>query len=212
MYGSSYFTTVAMWSGLPALLLGLVWVGRAWRTPEAWALLALGAVSFMAVFAIAPVSWVVDNVPPWSHVTIADRGLFAIVLPAAVAAGAGFTAVSRRPVSPRTAGLLGGAVLAAAVAGLALVRAGGHLTAPGGAQRHALVLAALWIVAGSALLVAIGRIPAGAAVAAAARRSSRPAWAACRTSTRSCRRARHTPARRRRSRSCSASPGPSTSA
>ena len=58
-------------------------------------------------------------------------------------------------------------MLAAAVAGLALVRAGGHLTAPGGAQRHALVLAALWIVAGSALLVAIGRIPAGAAVAAA---------------------------------------------
>jgi hypothetical protein len=113
------------------------------------------------------VSWVVNHVRPWSDVTVADRGLYVIALTAAVAAGAGFTAVSRRPMRPRTAVLLAGGVLGATVVAWALVRSSGHLVAPAGVQHRALLLAAGWLAAGGALLVALGRVPSGAALVAA---------------------------------------------
>ena len=145
--------------GLPALILALVAAVRYRHKPAARALVALTAVTFMAIYRVPPVSWLVELVPPWSNAYIGpERVYFVIALAGAVGAGAGFTALSVRPLSLRQAATVtAGAALTIAL-GFALGEATGNLGAPGSVKRESIVLTVVLLLVAGSLLAALGRL------------------------------------------------------
>jgi hypothetical protein len=149
------FNSVAASFGLPALLLAGIALARYRRRPAALALAAMAAVALMTAYGIPPVSWFVDNVPPWSKSILAERCNFVVALAGAVGAGAGFGALSRHPLPPRrVAAVVAGAGLAIAIA-FVLAELRGGLPAPASVKRESLALGLVFLVATGGLLVAL---------------------------------------------------------
>jgi hypothetical protein len=144
--------------GLPALVLATLALVRFIRTPAAAALAAMAAVALMAAYHVAPVIWFLDNVPPWSHAYLRERVYFVVALAGAVGAGAALSALQKSPLSLRRAGAVLALAALVVAAGFGLAELGGSLSAPGSLKRESLALAAGFLAATGALLVAAGRL------------------------------------------------------
>jgi hypothetical protein len=166
VYGAGVFNAVAVYFGLPALVLALVALARNRRAPAAIALTAMALLAAMAAYGVPPVSTFVHAVPPWSKTVFAERASFVIALAGAVGAGAGFTTLVRRPLAPRRIALVVGGVAALALLGLALAEWRDVLATPASAERRAAWIFALGLVGAALLLALAGRVREWLAVAA----------------------------------------------
>jgi hypothetical protein len=167
VYGFAFYTSVAGYFGVSALMLALV---ALWRRRAAPATVALGAtalVALMATFGIPPVSWWTSHVPPWSTALLAGRVYFLVALAAAIGAGAGYAALAERSLSPRRLGLIVAAVAATLLLGVVLAEARDLLVAPGAVKKDALLLAGASVAGGTVLLLGLGRLPAAVMLPAA---------------------------------------------
>jgi hypothetical protein len=160
VYGFAFYTSVAGYFGVPALMLALVALWRRRAAPATIALAATALVAVMATFGIPPVSWWTSHVPPWSTALVAGRVYFVVALAAAIGAGAGYAALAERSLSPRRLALIAAAVTAVLVLGVALAEARDLLVAPAAVKKDALMLAGAAVVAGTLLLLGLGRLPA----------------------------------------------------
>ncbi|MEA2333276.1 MAG: hypothetical protein QOH58_3414 [Thermoleophilaceae bacterium] len=151
------YLIVAAYFGVAALLLAGVATARTWRHPVTIALAAMAAVALMVVFAIPPVSWITQNLPPYSTGNNA-RVFYVIALAGAVAAGAGFESLARRPLPLRQVALWSGGALAAVGIAVVLARLADRLPAPPDVERRALVRFGIVLVLGALCLVAVGRL------------------------------------------------------
>jgi hypothetical protein len=158
VYGAFYFNIVAASFGLPALVLALVALARNRRAPAAIALAAMVLLAATAAYAIPPVRWFVESVPPWSRTVFAERVNFVIALAGAVGAGAGFTTLARRPLGRRWIALAVGGVAALTALGVALAEWRDVLPTPASAERRAAWIFALGLLGSAVLLALIGRV------------------------------------------------------
>jgi hypothetical protein len=160
------YLTVAAYFGVAAMLLAGVAVWREGGSPRARAMLLMGAVAAMTAFGVPPVSWILENVPPWSGGNN-QRVFFVVALAAAAGAAVGFDSLSRRALPVRSV-VMWVAVLGGATAVFAGVLAlTDHLPASGGAERKAALLFVGTLAAGGALLAALGRVSRAAGIALA---------------------------------------------
>lgn len=144
--------------GLPALVLALIALVRLRREPPALALATTALVALMAVYHVPPVIWFLENVPPWSGSFVGERAHFVIALVGAVGAGAGFGALSRRPIRVRGALIAVGAVAAATAIGVAIAAAGNKLGAPSSTKRDSALLGTVLLLVALGLVLALGRV------------------------------------------------------
>jgi hypothetical protein len=172
IYGFIFYTGIAGYFGVPALMLALVALWRFRARPATIALAVTALVALMVTWEIPPVSWWTSNVSPWSTAVLSGRVYFVVALAAAVGAGAGYSALCDLPLRARNVVLLTGAVVSALALGVALAEARDLLEAPAEVKRDALLLAGAAIAAGALLLVGLGRmrtalmLPAAIVVAA----------------------------------------------
>jgi hypothetical protein len=158
LYGFAFYSGVAGYFGLPALMLALVALWRWRRQPVAVGLAATALVALMATFGIPPVSWWVSEVRPWSDTFVAGRVYFVVALAGAVGAGGGYSLLTDRPLSLRRVLLISTAVASGIGAGVALAEARGLLEAPESVKWAALALTTVALLAGAGLLAGVGRV------------------------------------------------------
>ena len=145
--------------GLPALVLALVALSRYRHKPAARAISVMTAVTLMTMYRLPPVSWLLDHVQPWSTVYWApERIYFVLALAGAVGAGAGFTALARRPLPLGRVVAVTGAVGVTIAIGFALAEASSELGAPASVKRESIVVTGLLLLAAGAVLAAPGRM------------------------------------------------------
>ncbi len=154
--------------GLPAVILALVGLVRYRRDSGARALLAMTAVTFLAIYRVPPVRWVLEEVPPWANTYLGpERLYFIIALAGAVGAGAGVHALVQRPLPLRRVVLVTAATVLVIGLGFGVAQAAGDLGAPRSVKRESIAITAVLVLAAGVLLAALGRIRPVAAVAAA---------------------------------------------
>jgi hypothetical protein len=106
---------------------------------------------------VPPVKWITAGVPPYAHSNNL-RILYIPALAAAVLAGMGADALTRRPIAVRAAALWAGAVVAVAGLTIAVLVATGHAEGAGGERAEAVARFILFAAAGAACLLALGRL------------------------------------------------------
>jgi hypothetical protein len=150
------YLIVAATFGVTAALLALIGAWRVRRRPETAALGAMALAALGVAFAIPPVSWVMQNVPPFATGNNA-RVFYVVALVGAVGAAAGIEALVRRPLPWRqVVAWIGGAVAFVAL-GIAIL----HLRdedVSRGLQVDALKRFAVVAVGATACLLALGRL------------------------------------------------------
>jgi hypothetical protein len=160
------YLTVAAYFGVAAILLAGVAVWREGGSPRARAMVLMAAVAAMAAFGVPPVSWVLENVPPWSGGNN-QRVFFVVALAAAAGAATGFDSLVARPLAIRSVALWAGLLGAATAALVGVLALTDHLPASGAVERKAVLLFIGTLVVGALLLAALGRVSHGAGVALA---------------------------------------------
>jgi hypothetical protein len=160
------YLTVAAYFGVVAILLAGVAVWREGGSPRARAMVLMAAVAAMAAFGVPPVSWVLENVPPWSGGNN-QRVFFVVALGAAAGAATGFESLVTRPLPLLSVALWAGLLGLATTALTAVLALTDHLPASGGVERKAALLFIGSLVAGALLLAALGRVSRRVAVALA---------------------------------------------
>jgi hypothetical protein len=160
VYGFIFYTGIAGYFGIPALMLALVALWRHRVAPATAALTATALVALMTTFGLPPVSVWTSHVAPWSTALLAGRVYFIVALAAAIGAGAGYSALSERPLPVRRVVLVAGGVAAVLLVGVALAERRDLLVAPASVKWTALILAGVAIAAGAGLLAGLGRGPA----------------------------------------------------
>ncbi len=152
--------------GLPALILALVGFWRARAQPPALALVAMAAVTLLAVHRVFPFGWFVEHVPPWSSSLVNEQGTgFIVALAGAVGAAFGVGALLRHPLPLRRAAMLLGLVSVAIAVGLGLAELADALYAPATLKRQSVALTAVLLIATAVVLAALGRLKPGVALA-----------------------------------------------
>ncbi len=156
--------------GLPALILAFVGLVRYRREAGARALLAMTAVTFLAIYRVPPVRWLLEEVPPWANTYLGpERLYFVIALAGAVGAGAGFHALAHRPLPLRRVVVVTAAAALVIAVGAGLAQVAGDLGAPASVKRESIAVTALLLLVTGGLLAAVGRVrPVTAAAAALA--------------------------------------------
>ncbi|MFL5868062.1 MAG: hypothetical protein ACJ766_13270 [Thermoleophilaceae bacterium] len=158
VYNASFFTSVSGYFGLPALMLAVVALWHHRRSPPAIALAIMALFAALASYRVPPVSWFVGHVFPWSRTIIGERAYFVVALAGAVGAGAGVTAVARRPLPLRRVALVVAGFALAVGLGFAIAQLAGALDAPADVKRRSLLLAAGALLGGGLVLAALGRL------------------------------------------------------
>lgn len=157
------YLIVAAYVGVAALLLAGVSCWRGRRRPTAIALAAMAAVALAVIYAIPPISWFVQNVPPYSQGNNA-RAFYIVAIALAVGAGGGFASLARRRLAARSVGGWSAAFLALVAVGVLVARHENGLGAPSGVERDAAVQFAVFFALGVLCLFAVGRLPRAAAL------------------------------------------------
>ncbi len=158
LYEGSYYQSIAAYFGLPALVLAGVALVRLRRNPEALGITAMGGVALMAAYGVPPVSWFVENVPPWADSVVAARANFIPALAGAVGAGAGLGVVMRHPMAVRRVALVLTGTGLTILAAFVLADQSSRLPAPTDVKRDALLAGLGWLAAAGLVLVAAGRL------------------------------------------------------
>ncbi len=158
VYGDPFFNAVALYVGFPALVLAVLAAVRHRRRPAVLALLVMALAGALAVFGVPPVRWVVDSLPPWKSIKIADRGTFVAALALSALAGIGWSSLEARALPRRRVALLGAGLGLLIVGAFLAGQAGGNLSAPADLKRNALVLSAGLLVLTLALIVSLRRL------------------------------------------------------
>ena len=152
------YLLVAAYAGLAALVLATVAFVRTRGRGKALAIAVPTALAALAATGAPPISWILENVPPFS-LAVLGRGNHMIAFGVAVGAAAGIDSIGSRALVPAKL-LKAMTILVAVVAVVAVVeRVGGSLDAPRKTLIVGLGAFLLMAVLTTGLLTAGGRIP-----------------------------------------------------
>lgn len=156
------YLIVAATFGVTAAILAIVALAARWRRPVALALLAMSVAALGVAFGVPPISWFMENVPPYATGNN-SRVFYVVALAGAVGAGVGVDLLSRRALSWRRVVLwIAGTALLVAVGVGAVQAFGGPV--PRELKVDAGIRFAVVLLAAAACLAALGRVARPAAV------------------------------------------------